>query len=63
MNEKPNKPSGGFTVGGFRPTGRVRLRTVFFGFSVLEELIEYRDGSSEWRRVQYGGEVNLAKAN
>jgi len=47
------KPGPGYSIGGFRPTGQVRLRTVFLGFTVMEELIEYRDGRRVWERADF----------
>lgn len=39
-----------FNVGGWAETDSFRIRTGWFGFAVLEQLIVYRDGSSAWKR-------------
>jgi hypothetical protein len=47
-------PEQAFTIGGFRPTGELRIRpTSFFGFCVVEELIEYSDGRKVWQKIRW----------
>lgn len=52
-------PTPGFNIGGARPSGAFRLRSGFFG-AILEELIEYRDGSSRWVKADSPFQLNLA---
>ncbi|MBA1157774.1 hypothetical protein [Microvirga mediterraneensis] len=44
-------PSRPFNSNGQRPTGRIRIRTSWFGFAVFEEEREYIDGTRVWARV------------
>lgn len=50
---KNSKPRQSYTVGGFRPTGRFRIRIGLFGLVFVEELYEYSDGSSRWKRLPW----------
>jgi hypothetical protein len=47
-------PKPRFNTGGWRLTGRVRLRTSWFGFAILEEEREHTDGSVTWARASRG---------
>ncbi|MET3481563.1 hypothetical protein ABIC70_001070 [Methylobacterium sp. 1973] len=44
----PAKP---FNSGGWRTTGRTRVRTGWFGFAVVEAEREYMDGRKVWARL------------
>ena len=55
-------PPRDFNVGGFSPTGEVRLRATFFGFAIIEEKIEYRDGRIVWKRLRWPGTVKIQGA-
>lgn len=57
------KPPPCFNAGGFVGTGNFRIRpTWFFGFCVVEELHEYRDGSHKWLRVTWPATIEMADA-
>ena len=62
LAEQMTKPPPSFTVGGFRSTGRVRIRIGFFFFPVVEELYEYSDGSVRWKRLGWLETVNIKDA-
>lgn len=49
-------PTKGYTVGGFCPLGRYRIRPSLFG-SVVEELIQHSDGSQTWRKITWPVEI------
>ena len=52
MADGQEKPRGSFSIGGMRSTGKFRMRpTWFFGFPVVEELIERSDGSFVWQKI------------
>jgi hypothetical protein len=40
-----------YDLNGWSATGRLRMRSGWFGFVVLEELYEHRDGTTGWRRA------------
>lgn len=49
---QPPRPEPSFTMmTGIRNTGAMRVRASWFGFAVLEEQIEHRDGTRKWRRA------------
>lgn len=48
---KPNPPPD-FNAGGWFRTGRIRIRTGWFGFARLEEEREFRDGARSWHTVR-----------
>lgn len=52
-------PDRGYRIDGSRSTGRYRLRQGFFGVA-LEELIERRGGSSQWRKIAVGDAIEIA---
>lgn len=51
--KKGSKPEQSFTIGGFRPTGRFRIRIRWGFIPVVEQLYHYRDGVHKWRRLQW----------
>jgi hypothetical protein len=52
MSTEPNPPPPlDYNGLGWATTGRVRVRTGFFGFAVVEELYVHRNGRAEWRRL------------
>lgn len=51
-------PLKSFASDGTSPTGRLRVRPIFFGlFCVVEELIEHHSGSFQWERIWYPHEI------
>lgn len=52
-------PDRGFNMAGWRASGRFRLRTTFFGFVRVQELIEYSDGRAERRKPRFRGEIEF----
>jgi hypothetical protein len=36
---------------GWANTGRIQIRTGWFGFAVVEELYVHRNGAAQWRRL------------
>ncbi len=44
------------------PPLRCRLRFLWLGFSVIERLTVHADGRREWRRIECGGTVTLARS-
>jgi hypothetical protein len=48
---EPNPPPLDYQGDGWASTGRVRVRTGYFGFAIVEELYVHRSGAAEWRRL------------
>jgi hypothetical protein len=40
-----------YAADGWANTGKIRIRTGWFGFAVVEELYVRRDGPAYWRRL------------
>ena len=50
MNNEPGPPFD-YNADGWASTGRIRIRTGWFGFAVAEEMYVCVDGSTTWRRL------------
>ena len=48
-----SRPGRSFTIGGWRPTGRFRIRSALFCFPVVEELRESTSGEFKWMRLPW----------
>lgn len=46
----PNPPLD-YSGDGWASTGRIQIRTGWFGFAVVEELYVHRNGTAQWRRL------------
>lgn len=58
------KPPRDFAMDGSRETRRYRLRPRALGIVVaIEQLIEYRDGSSRWEKVRWPSTVEFGECD
>jgi len=48
---EPNPPPLDYNGLGWANTGRIRIRTGWFGFAVVEELYAHKNGGAQWRRL------------
>ncbi|MCW5693818.1 MAG: hypothetical protein KIT48_15770, partial [Pseudolabrys sp.] len=51
------EPPPPWNADGSHETGRLRVRPSWFGFAVVEELVEYRDGRQRWERIRWPQEL------
>jgi hypothetical protein len=56
--EPPPRPQQDFTFGGWRPTGRFRIRAGMF-LPRVEELWERTDGTFQWKKLPWMHSVEI----